>query len=84
MDNLLTRLRRKLGKIILEQGESAFLLVERVMISAYKTGINRTVSVKLPILPAKKVHASHYPMPSQHLSSPGQRVKNADLQRVIP
>ena len=35
------------------------------MIKTHKTGMNKTVNVRLPRLPAKKVHASHYPKQSQ-------------------
>ena len=35
------------------------------MIRIHRTGMNRTVSVKLPMLPAKNVHASHYPGPNK-------------------
>ena len=54
------------------------------MTTTHSTGMNRTVSVKLPRLPARKVHASHYPGPSQHRSSSKLKEGTADLDRVIP
>ena len=41
------------------KGGSAFASTKSAMIRTYKIGMNRSVSVKLPKLPAKKVQASH-------------------------